>query len=1122
MKRFILFLIIFIRACCDVNAQIAPDSGLVAGTTSFTPQFRYSLLGGKLVPYLYNNQTGKYYPLYTAQTTNTYFYNKAQTNTQISNAFAARTLTINGTTYDLSANRTWTVSANTSNSLTNGYGINTFTFNGSSAATASVDTSATGLRTAANSMSLATLHSKYASFSGSPNDLDLGSHQYYGGGITAGGSYANALAASFYNSSATGKGLQIQAGTTGYAAIDIYDYANVRHAWIDGNGVYKGVKFYNTAHPAYGAADSLALVDKKQLDAAVAGAAPTYTASNGVIKTGNNFASDTTYNRTVANSLSLSQLQTKFNGYVPATRTLTGGLGIQTIGDLSANRTVGADTTVLKSKTSALTDYNNLSTGITNLKNRNINTGLGLSGGGNLTADRTIIADTTVLKSKAAALTDYNNLKTNLVSQKQYYVPIIYQKSYWSDLTDFTSSGLTASIDSGYAIKLSATGGVLTNTLVLNNNINADEQVDFDFWGIASSLGQFGCGKQTISSSNVYSVYAIFDASVNRIYLKNAAGTVLASSSVTFTTAAGDFIKIRYSQRGATIYATVFDITQNLDYTISATGNLAAVRNFYVPNDAHFTIVQPTGNFRVKGITIKSNQYTQSDVACMGDSKTMGYSAGSQTARWDSQINQLGVIDVFGGDGDRTVEMVQAMPYYTAHFKPKYVLLCAGRNDLATGVAAATWQANYQSIVNQWQSIGATVVHLLPLPELKQDQTALRTWILANYTNTIDASSISSIPGYLSTDSVHLSEIGHRALANIIVNSGKMPILSNTNYTQPKITNDVGTQLKASTLQLIGANDTIGTSGNGALNIWPNGALNLRSSSGINSYNTTTTNNSYNNLFTFNGSSSYGPQFVVLAKSNTSTGRVDWILGSNGGYNGTTIVAGGGGVGGVQGGTLQLLGGGGGSGAIAGDLQLVGGTPGSATGLNGDGKKAGDIFMNVMNASTPNGTGATAANGKIYIGSDGTVENGRTLIATHTDDGVHKVQIGSTLSISKMESGSSGTDSIVVHKSTGGLAVISPFGVTNITVTATDANYTITGPNQFVKLPAITAARTVTMPSASSSSGMRLTVWNQNTSANTWSFASGVVDATGATITTLSNTTIYQLMSDGTNWVKIN
>lgn len=57
-----------------------------------------------------------------------------------------RTLTINGTTQDLSTNRTWTVTAATPNSLTNGYGILSLSFNGSAAQQVVADTaSSTGL-----------------------------------------------------------------------------------------------------------------------------------------------------------------------------------------------------------------------------------------------------------------------------------------------------------------------------------------------------------------------------------------------------------------------------------------------------------------------------------------------------------------------------------------------------------------------------------------------------------------------------------------------------------------------------------------------------------------------------------------------------------------------------------------------------------------------------------------------------------------------------------------------------------------------------------------------------------------------------------------------------------------
>lgn len=95
---------------------------------------------------------------------------------------------------------------------------------------------------------------------------------------------------------------------------------------------------------------------------------------------------------------------------------------------------------------------------------------------------------------------------------------------------------------------------------------------------------------------------------------------------------------------------------------------------------------------------------------------------------------------------------------------------------------------------------------------------------------------------------------------------------------------------------------------------------------------------------------------------------------------------------------------------------------------------------------------------------------------------------------------------------------------------ATNANTTGTGSTSygvFVKLPtAITANRVLTIPAAGNA-GFPYKIWNQNTNTSgfTWSIvaASGsVLDAAGNVITTLVNQSVYEFISDGTNYVKIN
>jgi hypothetical protein len=113
--------------------------------------------------------------------------------------------------------------------------------------------------------------------------------------------------------------------------------------------------------------------------------------------------------------------------------------------------------------------------------------------------------------------------------------------------------------------------------------------------------------------------------------------------------------------------------------------------------------------------------------------------------------------------------------------------------------------------------------------------------------------------------------------------------------------------------------------------------------------------------------------------------------------------------------------------------------------------------------------------------------------------------------------GSDGTDWREVHRgeSTPGPLVLSASS-------GADAGYTVTLVDYFVALPIITANRTIAMPSASSSTGRSLVFWNKNTSGNLWQFSTAIKDAAGGNITDLANQTMYQLVSDGANWVKVN
>jgi hypothetical protein len=87
--------------------------------------------------------------------------------------------------------------------------------------------------------------------------------------------------------------------------------------------------------------------------------------------------------------------------------------------------------------------------------------------------------------------------------------------------------------------------------------------------------------------------------------------------------------------------------------------------------------------------------------------------------------------------------------------------------------------------------------------------------------------------------------------------------------------------------------------------------------------------------------------------------------------------------------------------------------------------------------------------------------------------------------------------------------------------TATDANASLTNKTSII-LPDITANRTLQFLTVTT--GSLIVVFNRNTTGNTWSITGSVTikDASGSTITNLVNNTVYILLYDGSNLIKIN
>lgn len=361
---------------------------------------------------------------------------------------------------------------------------------------------------------------------------------------------------------------------------------------------------------------------------------------------------------------------------------------------------------------------------------------------------------------------------------------ISYKKSFWSALTDFTAVGFTPTINNG-AIRITGGANSYGQYLTINGTPSEDQNLDLEVtyrWVTAGSVAGTGIAIGR-SSYNAFSTYktstAAMDYAGSKGVLVVATNAALSGSvgSATYTVfaAIGDVCRLKYSQRGNLVYAVYENLTQNTKFSSSYFTPFILGGTIQIPNASLATIYNIGGTIDILGIEVVSRSLFNPYVLAIGDSKTMGWGCVSPTLSFANAMNQLGPTTIWAGGADNTQEILTSLPN-AYKLNPQYVLLCIGRNDIANGVTAATYQANYQSIVNGFTNAGAKVILLTPIPETTVSQTVLDTWIRTTYPGQFIDSSINWVNAtHLGSDGTHPNPDGHRLLGNNIVNNGLIP-----------------------------------------------------------------------------------------------------------------------------------------------------------------------------------------------------------------------------------------------------------------------------------------------------------------------------------------------------------
>lgn len=416
------------------------------------------------------------------------------------------------------------------------------------------------------------------------------------------------------------------------------------------------------------------------------------------------------------------------------------------------------------------------------------NTGGGSFTGGTVSGATTFSSTVTLAADPKSALQAATKQYTDYAPAGSARERVLYDKSYWTSLSDFTASGATTSAAGGSVTMTPTVGGSFSGAaLTLNNLTTSTDQIDFEVT-VQSPSAVPGTGF-FIGRDSGFPVCVQFSdlSSTPKIdFWQQCENTAVTANDFSTTTAgalsvsSGDTYRITYSQRGDNITATVFDITSNT--TASATVRSKMLANgasgFYLPSTGtlRFGALDTAVAFKVLRVRVLDAQVQNPFLACVGDSKTVGYAATSTALRYCNLL-PFGPSAVFAGAGDTTAQALTDLASIIA-VHPQNVLLAIGSNDIRSGVSSATWQANYSSIVSQLKAAGIRVVHLLPIPENTGaggvDQSALKSYIQTTFSGDtqIDPSSGWDTSTMNASDGVHPSLAGHAYIAQVITASG--------------------------------------------------------------------------------------------------------------------------------------------------------------------------------------------------------------------------------------------------------------------------------------------------------------------------------------------------------------
>jgi hypothetical protein len=352
----------------------------------------------------------------------------------------------------------------------------------------------------------------------------------------------------------------------------------------------------------------------------------------------------------------------------------------------------------------------------------------------------------------------------------------LYDKSSWTDLTDFTNNGSTVSVVSN-ALSFSGGTGAFTQSLDVARFRSVEKwKISATVTVGAKSASSFGFGfglRSTNTSADKYNLVGRFDMSTGansgKTYINvGSANTQVVLGTTALTFDVSDQILFTVERNGNVVTTTAKNLTTN-SATITETYTYTQ-GSPYMPNTGRLAIFSFGGAFTVNALTITSNEIKNAKLLIIGDSKTVGYTASNFQNRFARHLNEnYNNVIVCAGGSDKTTEYLSRVQEII-DLDPDTVLIAGASNDPRFGVASATTIANYDSLVSQMEAANIRVIHSTGLYEAGGlDQTPLQTHIISTYDAADIWDSLNQVIS-LNADNVHPNDAGMASAAQNFIN----------------------------------------------------------------------------------------------------------------------------------------------------------------------------------------------------------------------------------------------------------------------------------------------------------------------------------------------------------------